>query len=154
MQKSVMVRCRLRTTNKWSRDAIDKKKERNPEAKSFGCKIWAVAGMRERCCGRFQMMVCLRSRGPALLEVISVDYRGRVQRTTVPCNLPPWKIDAGEEWSDTCTYRGKRTRGWTVVKRPGEMVFVSVWVHVWTQFYIIVITHVRLCILSSHNLSI
>lgn len=45
-KKSVMVRCRLRTRNKlstWSSDAIDKKKERNPEAKSFRCKIWAVA---------------------------------------------------------------------------------------------------------------
>lgn len=33
----------------------------------------------------------------ALLEVISVDYGGRVQRTTAPCNLPPLKIDAAQE---------------------------------------------------------
>ena len=33
--------------------------------------------------------MCLRGGGPALLEVISVDYGGRVQRTTVPGNLPP-----------------------------------------------------------------
>lgn len=33
--------------------------------------------------------MCAKGGGPALLEVISEDYRGRVQRTAAPCNLPP-----------------------------------------------------------------
>lgn len=35
------------------------------------------------------MLMCLRGGGPALLEVIPVDYRARVQRSAVPGNLPP-----------------------------------------------------------------
>lgn len=34
-------------------------------------------------------LMCLRGEGPALLEVIPVDYRARVQRSEVPGNLPP-----------------------------------------------------------------
>lgn len=71
---------------------------------------------RQCWCGGLGLLMCVKGGGPALLEVISVDYRARVQCTMAPCNLPPWKIDAADEWSDTCTYRERRTRGWIVVK--------------------------------------
>lgn len=59
----------------------------------------------------WEQLICWRGGGAVLLEVISVDYRGRVQCTAALCNLPPWKIDVAQEWSDTCTYREKQTRG-------------------------------------------
>lgn len=46
-------------------------------------------GGREVLASRFRAVDVLEGWRAALLEVISVDYRGRVQRTAAPCNLPP-----------------------------------------------------------------
>lgn len=76
---------------------------------------------RGGCWRDSELLMCLRGGGPALLEVISVDNRGRVQRSAVPGNLPPWKIDAAQKWSDTCTY-GDRQAAKLFVRNPSRFV--------------------------------
>lgn len=91
--------------------------ERSPDLEHWKKKSMIYLEWWRQCwCWGLGLLMCAEGGGLTLLEVISADYRGRVQRTTVPCNLPPWKIDAADEWSDTCTYSKRWTRGWIVVK--------------------------------------
>lgn len=70
--------------------------ERTHKQKGKG-KAKSIHSKKQDICGMIEVVLVLKFRAvdvfegrrAALLEVISVDYRGRVQRTTAPCNLPP-----------------------------------------------------------------
>lgn len=69
---------------KEDQNATERIKQRASEVKSEsrGMTVGVLAW-------RFRAVDVLKGWRAALLEVISVDYGGRVQRTAAPCNLPP-----------------------------------------------------------------
>lgn len=69
---------------KCNRKDAERIKQRAPEVKSERCGM--TVGV---LAWSFRAVDVLKGWRAALLEVISVDYGGRVQRTAAPCNLPP-----------------------------------------------------------------
>lgn len=66
------------------------KERKEPNVTERTHKNWEISGMTEGVLVlRFGAVDVLEGWTATLLEVICVDYRGRVQRTTSPCNLPP-----------------------------------------------------------------